>query len=795
MASAEVMRWQLFGKQGDPLPPGLLKVSEPDGRGFRVVFDPALIGDRKNFFAAIGLFVSAGLLPMLQQRADRYTSEPDAIKQWVDAQQLTPYGSVALSFADPNPSAPQEGPLPYPIFASRAGTLEAAARQDHAAGAYSPSKDSKNDGKENKGEMPKTGAPETVTDTFETNFAARQVVTRGLWRLAQETTRQPSSALGTEDAITRARNHYAGVLREGLAARGIAVAGTPVLTRGGLEVTTADGASLVLDDDEVMDAVYRTAGPLEMRSRTLERRVARLVCVLFLKGEESVAIHHNYPTYEQLIIGPTAAIAKGGWDSPERVMDYMVRDEIIENNAGLRTLDVFRDPEFYAFMRQPAGDVVPHNMLPERTVGDVSASLAEFHVYVAGKEDYQRIMSQRIGESYADPSSEYYGSRLMQMMPTRQALPEHNADALYFVQFDESTKDTPAIGGFNTVSRSRNADGSVTFGFAPAAEDPYTSCTELLPEAGRSKLAQLYRDLWLPELAKWVEDTPDATVEQLEAKLLAAGVYEVPEQSTLLSGKSEILKLRRFIEDNKVYGTCDLFAQVLKTSINTAFGPGHAQKVSAYNVRMTGGTVGPSHSKVAVFIGGRQYMLDTTPGYGGSRPPSIVKAPLIELPDITATVVEGAAEHTAQLAEQHEAQRAESAEQELIDQLLILFDVPARDALLNRVARLPEHDPSRMTLKALLQVGDRSPAALESIDAAIRLITGIMQSTNRRVLSELGVDKYSTRMLNCMWMALDEVRATILGPAQDNEAETYKPRHAVNTAGTQYRSRHAVLED
>lgn len=325
----------------------------------------------------------------------------------------------------------------------------------------------------------------------------------------------------------------------------------------------------------------------------------------------------------------------------------------------------------------------------------------------------------------------------------------------------------PHIPGYTLSGR----DGEYFGFVQNTERDPYTKANISIPSEARIALAHEYEKLGLSNLAESVRSNPQLTVEDLRKLIRDNSRYTVPASNNAwLPDKRDMLKLSFFkslAQDGKLRAQCDGAAKFLQLSLETAFGPGAADVETGYVIGRKKAITAVGHAQTSFVHDGQAYLLDATPysrnmrwrlsltNHDTAEPARAATAPPPPL------VIEYTEPEIQKTPEEQRKLRIASIRKTLEMQLGVLFGAADQQAVYEKAVQLSAEDPLRRTLETVVLADRDEPVHHREIEALANYL-GQYRDTSPELLTQARLPKYDQQTLESLYETVRQVGMLLL---------------------------------
>jgi hypothetical protein len=374
------------------------------------------------------------------------------------------------------------------------------------------------------------------------------------------------------------------------------------------------------------------------------------------------------------------------------------------------------------------------------------------------------------------------GARLMTRQNGSIVLPDYAALPDMTVKVDENDF-VPSFPGYTMVSVS--PEGAYGFRYEKM-NDPYVPCNIQIPEEKRLSLADEYDSVGLHNAAEQVRYLYGLTVENLVEILRRNSEYVYMSKGFHSRNIYSLETISDIVsEDGKLYVQCTGAAQVLKTSLEYAFGVGSANTISGYLSTESQQRISKlGHMQTTFKHKGKLFILDATPSGGSGRSAaapesigpeekSLLRRIMARLTVAQPTDVENSVDAVEEIINMfNEAPREkvhisniEATNQEIespslpkiedispklkiatLEYLKVYFDLPSDEALFKHLVKLPPHDPLRRSAEVALRAAKGTISVEEIAEAAHYL--AVVAKSDQRQRETVDAEMYDARSLH-----------------------------------------------
>jgi hypothetical protein len=723
-----ILEWQLFGKPGDPLPPGLIKVVNDDMRGMTVQEDPRYAPGL--FHGLLRDWDQAALGPILDTRSQRRAEQYDNLyPHMVGIFASTPLGKRLASFVENIPIAQEEKPLPAYMVVAKAELARKA-----LANRYN------------------VQPPRNVETDARTRTSYRPIRAR----IENETMLQPTAHNEEDTALTAARTYVTGLIQRAFAMQdqSVRVQGMPYFEDQAniwrLTVPTNKGlkeVGLKLFLAPVINEMY---GPADCRLEDIEEIAYNVAADVF---------RNTTIPYAQLL----ETRLRQNFDTDSHPV-----------MSAMKGSEAYWSFELHNRLKRPAGDAISYQQYLELSMHNPRNAFADqvasgFTINLASREEVDALASIKTGTVRVAPKYNGTGLRLMFLQTRDEAVagqPVGGTPLVITLDDMARSKKDPFIPGFKLVSRSDYGSAAETlkYEFMPADEgDPYAACHVPVPAEGQATLLKAYDYLGMDGLAEKIRSNPSLTVDQLKLYIQQESVYIYPPRSSGWSGGDEKLPMfKSSVKDGKFETQCSGAAYFMKCSIDAAFGPGNAMVVGGDTIAM-GNTLldKAGHNQVSLSLEGSHYFIDSTPGSPPSplnaQPPKSTGRVALTQPSIVPT------EYFKQLAADVQLESAlAEGKQALEGELLHVFKAATTDELYDKLVRLSDEDPILRSVRCLYQANKTGHTDRQELDGTLTLLHRLIANENPEAVRNLGWSGYSANLLKLVAQELARLQTAII---------------------------------
>ncbi|HSX17243.1 MAG TPA: hypothetical protein VLH86_04030 [Patescibacteria group bacterium] len=732
--TGRILEWQLFDPIG-PLPPGLVLSADEQGRSY-ISFDTREQLGGQCTHAATERLVELGLQDVIDVVKQDWNDRDPQIAAALDAMiRTTPEFALLQSFDIKMPDEVTEQPLLPHVRDEREQQILDHTRQTHHV-------------------------PDWERISTKLDPAAAKTAGRGIQYLDEQTMPRRAETRSDDDARQRAKNYFAPTIAEEVRAEfDEAFVGTYQWRNGELWLVTQETpagqeATIVMDGvaDKVVEKLDNTSptAKLALRSLVIEGMFERLFDP------------NDTTPYAELLEQTIATVAQQVYDYPHMNLGYHHFSE--------------HDDHVQLYRHAPTGEFVHRD-----TIDDYEAAHAVCDFYLAGNNPtfgsrHQIEEEARPNVGIVNPNYPDTGvGRLVQTQPYNPNLDTYEPDvdlevSLWDPQFERNGAD-PFIPGYRLAYRAGSHYGF----YRDPDGDPYAQPNIPLTPEQQAKLQDIASRLGMTGLATAAAANPNLTVEDLRQLL---------EDNTFYAYRGEGIDLPHFLEVN----TIDDFAAIVapdgrmpqqcsatiwfqKTLLEELFGRGSAATTGGLVISGDGTVRTLRHGQTVFIHEGKRYILEAQPqveadgtplangvatgradGTQRDAPPQFSLAEVAPQPQIEPSMVYD--------PEAQRERQLEAAFDTLEAQLSVLFRIPDREALKDRLLRLSPDDPIRRAYEFAWRAAMLGDVTDEEAAALARYLD-LYGRASPALRKEAGVPSYDPRIVSQLTTAVDSVGVAV----------------------------------
>jgi hypothetical protein len=367
------------------------------------------------------------------------------------------------------------------------------------------------------------------------------------------------------------------------------------------------------------------------------------------------------------------------------------------------------------------------------------------------QEEMQQASMESIGsvQSGSVPSP-----RIIQMQEKNPALPRPSgqSDLKLFLYDERFTYADPDIPGYTLVRHNGDA-----YEFMHDAADPYVAANVPISADAQQILTHEYEQLGLQTLADRIKSQSTLTVEELRGFIQAESNYPVPTNDEILGRSSrysrapysDLQHFGRVVAGGKLQIQCTGAASFLKLSLQKAFGNPSASTVNGLTIEPSSTTLNNlGHQQTAFQHDGKMYILDATPG--GATTPLVGQAPDIKRTDVQQVPIRPADMQTLNSPAKTADEQLQAIRTNFEKQLGIALKAPHTEALYEHIAKLPEAtDPVRRTLGLAMRATSGDTVSFAEATSHLDFLDAYKDRSPQE-LRQLGLPVYDRKMLDML---------------------------------------------
>ncbi|HUC90253.1 MAG TPA: hypothetical protein VMR45_05615 [Patescibacteria group bacterium] len=722
-----VLDWQLFDPTG-PLPKGLVTVTDSYERTY-IGYDERLGIEPSCAMVAHSKLSSIGLGHIISAVQSDINTRESPIRQTLDkALRSTPEFSLIQSFNLKLPSPPTEQPLTVPKRFEREGQI---ARRAQARLGHDYARIVKED--------------PTTPESRKYNKTLQGVDQETMQRKATE---EHSSR---DEAKERAREYFLPLVKEQFERN---FPGEPF----GDFIRSGDNLLITMRDKDVQDTsvlAAETAASIkakEMQAAGLQSDICARA-VLLQRFLTEIYDPNSTKSYQQIVETTVSEASRVIFQYPR---DQVGNGSYVSASYGLDQCRLI-----------PSGDNVPFDIMYQNYTGHkfCPSYRPNTNPYRVDRATIEKARSQTQGDVLRADLGIPEG-RIVQLHPFDKDIPSTNPKDELQISITSSSfgeKADPHIPGYRLSSRNGNIYGFVH----DQAGDPYASPDSVeLSDSQRAILSEQYARIGLNGLAQDVMNNPRLTVRELQG-LIALRHSKVDEGDLAKDSHgpeyftaNTFDDFVRFVEAGKISMQCTASDRFLQLSLN-ALWPGCTSTIVGHRIGQNGQISKIGHVQTAFVYDGLLYILDATPVRDppyfdlvdrsfGPPPRTQTSADIAQtIPDVHTDPADLIS--PSDLAGGYLQGSLNSIE----TQLGILFGIPDKEMLRERIAKLPEDDPIRMSLTVAI-LAARGMLRPGDVEGLIRYIE-LYSKADAELLRQRGLANYDPRIIKQLSTAIDQV--------------------------------------
>jgi hypothetical protein len=715
--------WQLFGRPGDPLPPGLCFYATPSGG--TLALDESIPYLTKSIVTVVGMeFSKLGMDKVAEEVSQSLDTKRDELSTAIDSWLYQSAEFQLLSSFGRLQQRPEAAPLSLYWRNVRASQIEHELRDNFG---YS------------------------TTDEITAGSPISKALRTRLYQLDNELTPTKQELSAIDDGLTAARKYLLPYMTEGLNS----------------DVDPGEHWTIVgveCDDDDDDATMYITCTNQDgLETQEILSNVANSAAAIL-----SERLHTESEYLQQLGIYYATIAIENIYNKHTTSLDQALLDAFQEAHANaLDMLTTPLYPRFHNFpdeitlmLRSPLGHKITDREPPEHNYHDYTwNNIFLNNVSMTPRRELIRKHGQVKGfvEQYG-PNDYRIGTRLL-MRRSCQLQETYNTEedlTIALIDSDDSTE--PFVPGYQLVRRT----GSGEYGFVIDADgDPYAACDTSVGNA-RHELIDEYRAIGLGRLANKIMMRPWLSIDGLAKLITNNTVYYIPETEQQDPFLKRLSDFRKLVRNGKLYAQCDGSAMFFKYSLDKVLGAGSAIIISGLSVKKSDHIItAAGHAQTAFTTEGKYYIRDTTARSnalaGTTTQPSphskrhVTRArrnaPRLNKTPIAYSTVPPDDRHVElnTYQEKTTSQRLEEALISIREQLKVSFSLPSDKLLSKYLVKLPAHDPARKTYELVtrLKLGKMGDGQLRQ---QAHYIQQCAQATNS-MRTRVGLGHYSEEFL------------------------------------------------
>lgn len=727
--TGHILDWQLFGKRGDSLPPGLIIGQDRNGDitfsyDGRLGFSATCHNNAKERLDEVG--VESVISTVWQDIESREDQIYEAISTVIKS---TAAYHFVQSFDTPLPPQPKELPL-SPFFQQvRERQIVADITQRY-----------------------------TVNGYIEPHSMAALALKRQLQLLEEETMLRKVTPGSDVDTLQKARDYFTPLVVEEMKCEPHRFAGIICNDDDliyGLVKENPDDPNDLGEEVDVQDYFQDVAHKVAKKLNGANSDATYLITKEFLGVYTDILLDPRTNVSHTVLVDRAI----------KETASYILQDYPLAHVGFLGSYDIHSPISLY--LRDPKGG----DIISSEELFRLSRSHNVWHqqnsdsLGFTARDEILKRQQTVIGYTLERPSNDS-ANRLIQSQMRDQQIPKHFANEHLSIRLGGIFNDSdPYIPGYILTSRN-----GYNFGFTRDNVDPYTTADVLIQDDRRVSLAQRYEKMGLTSLANQLRGSKQLTVDTLVSLVRSSSRYVLPlktsysrEEGTGLPSSFEAKNLEDFsflVEAGTLQAQCNASAQFLKLSLQHIFGDTIAGIAVGHTLNQEISEAG--HAQTSFVHNGHVYLLDATPsmhqpsrrvsfGRGKSLPPPQI-ASLLHVP----TISQGpGSELVLTDPEKTRQQHLASVQGALELQLEALLQAADRQAVYEKVAQLSTDDPIRCTLEASMQA-TQGRIGIAEIERLITYI-GSCAKASDELLGSMKIPAYDGRILEGLRDSLQQI--------------------------------------
>lgn len=705
--AAEVLYWFRFGDESAPLPNGLVKIVDDETKTIHVTCDDRVINEEDLWRAGRLIATNAGynLSQTPIEESHRVTSAIEALVRQTEGYQLV------RSFAAAPPDTIAQQPLTPIMRAIRETQILSETRDRFGISA---------------------------ANMFPRFSPAGIALRHALDRLNDETrSHRNSVTTADQDPLEKIRAFFSPHILDALREKAEDEDKAKILhfsvdQSGDFYAYIEDGGEqLHVWRDEYLESYYSTLRPpgaYELDA-PIEATFLHNICSKAFQAQ-------RYPdapqTYE-------ACLASAMEETVTETYDLL--SESMHSDATDSELATF-----YAYIRQtPGGAMCYASQFETAKKAEVYFNRIEVNAKTEQPENKQD--TRTIGHITRHNKHHYPQPRLIQLLDATPNLPAEDPRAVLTFDMSQGIPNgkEPFVPGF--IIASHNAQRG-DWGFVPDAEgDPYAEAAIAIPPEGINALTASYKAIGLTRLAQTLRAAHQLTVAGLVRQLRAHTEYGISPRLLPAQPTETIADFKEFVEGDILITRCLGSALFLTRSLEDVFGPGCATVLIGHLLPMDKNTIiNRLHAMVSFVHNNQTYILDSTAGertrsllgfmnrhyrvlHQPAHAPRLVRLPQA-LPPSSPIIIENL-----------DSLRLQRLQHNFEQQLLHIYGYNDTKKLYRYLAFLPNRDPIRQAVKAILRVNEDTEEGSAILQTAHTYIEDVKQASKTE-LRRAGLSAY-----------------------------------------------------